>query len=65
MRKNRAALERKVEESVRNVAERLRGALAGQVAELRGRVERLHARIEENARNRGPRPPNGQSGHSG
>jgi polyhydroxyalkanoate synthesis regulator phasin len=57
MRKNRAALERKVEESVRSVAERLRGALSGQVAELRARVERLQARIEEHARNRGPRPP--------
>jgi len=47
VRKNRALLERRVEESVRLVAERMRLPLAGEIADLRARLERASARLEE------------------
>ena len=52
VRRNRAELERRVEEGVRVAAERLRSPLASEIAALRGRVEKLSVRLEEELRRR-------------
>jgi polyhydroxyalkanoate synthesis regulator phasin len=54
MRENRAAFERRVEESVRTASDRLRGQLAQEVSALRQRVEALGARIEAEVQKRTP-----------
>jgi polyhydroxyalkanoate synthesis regulator phasin len=52
VRKNREDLERRVGEDVRNVADRLRGSLKGEIERLRERIDHLSERIEAHAKRR-------------
>jgi polyhydroxyalkanoate synthesis regulator phasin len=53
IQQNRDQIERRVEEGVSGVTDRLRSPLAAEIGELRARVERVAERIEEQLRRRG------------
>jgi hypothetical protein len=52
VKRNREALERRVDEGVRSAVQRVRQPIVQEIAQLRGRVERLQRSLEEFRRRR-------------
>jgi polyhydroxyalkanoate synthesis regulator phasin len=59
VRRNREELDRRVHDAVHTVSEKLSHPLANEVAQLRQRIEQLNARLDEAARRRRERKPDG------